>query len=35
MPRSMTGFGRAKFEKDGREYQIELNKGFEELVLDI
>lgn len=24
MPRSMTGFGRAKFEKDGREYQIEL-----------
>lgn len=24
MPRSMTGFGRAKFEKDGREYQIEI-----------
>lgn len=24
MPRSMTGFGRAKYEKEGREYQIEL-----------
>ncbi len=24
MPRSMTGFGRAKFEKEGREYQIEI-----------
>ncbi len=24
MPRSMTGFGRAKYEVDGREYQIEL-----------
>lgn len=24
MPRSMTGFGRAKFEKDGREYQVEI-----------
>ena len=24
MSRSMTGFGRAKYEVDGREYQIEL-----------